>query len=165
MPHVVVKRTFEFTDQSRYESLDLTSAQTERIAAYYGEIIPVHYMLYNPGTVPWSVTVPSARAKRLPRSRVGCRVIRSTDLLSLQNQGISVPTYGSVAAIPAPHAVAPFLGGWRLEDFVVTLLIGCYEGKVLSESLDSAMELLFYRRTGPIAAAFPVNIEIGDHSN
>jgi len=65
-----------------------------------------------------------------------------------------------MVTIPQPHQYAPFLAGWRLEDFVVTLLIGCHEGKVLRESLDSAMELLFYRRTGPIAAAFAVNIEM-----
>jgi hypothetical protein len=75
---------------------------------------------------------------------------------------IVIPRYVDVLAIAAPHEYAPFSAGWRLEDFIVSLLLGCHEGKVLDASLDNAVELLFYRRTGPISAAFAVNIQIAE---
>ena len=154
------KRVFEFTPDSRYQSLDLAAPQSERIDAYQGEFtVPVHYMLYNPVAIPWTRTLPAPPPK-LPHNNVGCRIARSDQIRALRSHGVSVPSYGDIAAIVSPHSYAPFNAGWRLEDFIVSLLLGCHEGKVLTRSLDDVMELLFYRRTGPIAAAFAVNIEM-----
>jgi hypothetical protein len=158
---MAARRVFEFTDQSRYESLNVTEAQSERIALYQEEVmIPVHYLLYNPVEIPWSRSIPAPSSSALPNNRVGCRVIRSAQIRELRNHNITIPTYGEVASIIAPHSFAPFSAGWRLEDFVVKLVLGCHEGRVLTKALDDAMEMLFYRRTGPIAAAFAVNIEM-----
>ena len=153
-------RTFETTEQSRYESLDVSGAQSERIEVYQGEFtVPVHYLLYNPVAIPWTRSVPGSPAA-LPQNTVGCRVVRAQQVRSLRNNAITKPSYADIASLAAPSPHAPFHAGWRLEDFIVTLLLGCHEGKVLTASLDNAMELLFYRRTGPIAAAFAVNIEM-----
>jgi len=157
-------RTFEFTDASRYESLNLKDGQATRVSAYEAEmLIPVHYMLYNPVTIPWQRSLPTAANKQqLPKNDIGCRIVRATQLQALEASGISIPRYGDVSTIAPPHALAPFEAGWRLEDFIVALLLGCHEGKVLDQTLDETLELLFYRRTYPIAAAVAVNLEVAD---
>ncbi len=156
------RRTYEFTEDSRYASLDLNADQARRIDAYQGEMtIPVHYLLYNPVVIPWSRAVPVAGPTVLPNNDVGCRIVRARQMLALHDS-VAVPRYADVRGIAHPHEHSPFCAGWRLEDFVVTLLLGCHEGKVLDASLDNAMELLFYRRTGPISAAFAVNIQVAE---
>jgi len=156
------RRSYEFTSESRYASLDLKADQAERIDAYQGEMtIPVHYLLYNPVQIPWSRVLPATGPTTLPDNTVGCRIVRARQLIALRGT-VSIPRYADVLSIAAPHEYAPFTAGWRLEDFVVSLLLGCHEGKVLNQSLDDVMELLFYRRTGPITAAFAVNLQIAD---
>lgn len=153
---------FTFTRLSRYESLDLTGAQATRISAYEGEFrIPVHYLLYNPVALPWSRALPATPPEpALPATEIGCRVLRAASLNVLQSASVTKPSFEEVASLSAPHAVAAFAAGWRLEDFMVSLLLQCHEGRVLGPSFDEAMELLFYRRSYPIAAAFAVNLEM-----
>lgn len=154
-------RTYQFTTRSQYASLDLAASQATRIAAYQGEFgIPVHYLFYNPVRVPWATTVPSIGRGAVPQSTVGCRIVPARQIRELANRKIRVPSYKDIGSLAAPHDYAPFVAGWRLEEFVVSLLLGCHEGVVLSESVENAMEYLFYRRTGPIAAAFAVNLEM-----
>jgi hypothetical protein len=157
------RREFEFGELSRYESLNLFDDQATHIESYQTEMmLPVHYLLYNPVQIPWKRTLPTtSSSSSLPTNDIGCRVLRVEQILSLRSAKVKIPSYQNISGLLPPHAAAPFLAGWRLEDFVVSLLLGCIEGKVLDDSsLDNAMELLFYRRTGPIAAAFAVNIEL-----
>jgi len=53
---------------------------------------------------------------------------------------------------------APWLTGWRLEDFV-DQLVTCKNGYVAKDSADAGLETVFYRRQGPIAAAIAVTID------
>lgn len=153
---------FVFTRESRYESLDLKGAQASRISAYEGEFrIPVHYLLYNPVVIPWSRALPATPPEPvLPTTEIGCRVLRASTLNVLQPAKVTKPSFNEVASLEAPNSFAPFAAGWRLEDFVVTLVLQCHEGRVLGPSFDEAMELLFYRRNYPIAAAFAVNLDV-----
>jgi hypothetical protein len=160
-PGFVKPRELRFEIDSRYESLDLKGEQIDRVIAYEGEIgMPVHYLLYNPLVIPWSRTVPVTPPKpQLPSNHVGCRVLPSASVVALRKFGARKPSFGQVNKLPAPNAFAPFAGGWKLEDFIITLLLGCKEGRLLDKSADSPMEFLFYRRNYPIAVAFAVNIE------
>ena len=156
------QRQFEFGETSRYDSLDLHGEQAERLVSYQGEFgIPVHYLFYNPVQIPWAQAVPvTPTDARMAPNDIGCRVLRSRSVLDLRARSIRTPTFGDILAIEPPHKHAPFNAGWRLEDFVVSLLLGCREGRVLDDSIDSPVEYLFNRRNYPIAAAFAVNIEL-----
>ncbi len=157
-------RLFTFDLNSRYQSLDLRGEQIERVLSYEGEFrIPVHYLLYNPLVVPWSRSIPVTPARpTLPSNRVGCRVLRSANIVNLRQAGTRTPSFGQVATLVPPHAFAPFAGGWRLEDFIVSLVLGCHEGRTLGDSVDSPAEYLFFRRSYPIAIAFAINLELPD---
>lgn len=155
---------FVFTRQSRYESLDLSGPQANRIGVYEEEFrIPVHYLLYNPVAIPWSRALPATPPEpTLPVTEIGCRVLRAASLNILHAANVTKPSYEEVASLSAPHGFAGFFAGWRLEDFIVSLVLQCHEGRVLGPSFDDAVELLFYRRNYPIAAAFAVNLEMPD---
>lgn len=154
-------RLYKFTEASRYRSLDLRGKQAERVELYQEEVvIPIHYLLYNPLVIPWSRSIPITYPEStLPNNSVGCRVVRVGQMHSLRNQ-MQTPTFKAVRALLPPHNVASFDAGWSLEDFIVQLLLECHEGKAFGASLDDTMELVFYRRSYPISAAFAVNIEI-----
>jgi hypothetical protein len=49
--------------------------------------------------------------------------------------------------------------GWRLEDFICDELLGCREGDEFGSINDANMQMLFNRRSGPIAAAVAISIE------
>jgi hypothetical protein len=80
-----------------------------------------------------------------------------------------------VARAPEVHAVArgladrrspnfndlarPEAANWTLEHFVADELLACREGARFNSVNDEKMRTLFYRRSGPIAAALSVWIE------
>lgn len=154
-------RLYKFTEASRYRSLDLRGKQAERVELYQEEVvIPVHYLLYNPLEMPWSRSIPiTSPESTLPDNSVGCRIMRVGQMHSLRSE-MRIPTFKAVSALLPPHKSASFHAGWRLEDFIVRLLLECHEGKSFGPTLDDTMELVFYRRSYPISAAFAVNIEI-----
>jgi len=152
-------RAFLFTDASRYAALEIGGDQANRIEDYEGEYgIPIHYLLYNPTDMPLRVVVPSVGHLRTATTNpIGSRVLRSATLRKIAP---GVPSYVDVNALAAPHSRAPWLAGWRLEDFVVDLCLGCHEGYLPGTAGDLGLEFLFNRRTGPIQAAVSVQIDV-----
>ncbi len=49
--------------------------------------------------------------------------------------------------------------GWPLETFVADEFLGCKEGGRFKTIGDDTIQALFYRRSGPIAAAIAITIE------
>ena len=52
-----------------------------------------------------------------------------------------------------------FAGGWPLEYFAAELFLKCYEGSPFESMTDERIRNLFYRRSGPIAAAIAIVVE------
>ena len=60
---VSAPRAFTFDQTSRYKALKVEDEQYEAIRDYETKFkIPVHYLLYHPLTIPWSVVLPAANA-------------------------------------------------------------------------------------------------------
>jgi hypothetical protein len=55
--------------------------------------------------------------------------------------------------------------GWPLDSFVADELLGCREGQVFESVNDEAIETLFNRRSGPIAAAISITLEAPEPLN
>ena len=154
-------RTFTFGEASEYAALEKGSEQERALDAYSRMSgIPVYYLFYNPARVPWSATVPSRRLGPYPEPRVGCRVLPAVVLreaLAKKLDGYQ-PTFGDVVQVGDPF-VGSHRAGWRLEHFVADLLLSCKEGHAASTETDHVLEQLFYRRSGPIAAAIAITVE------
>ena len=155
------KRHFTLTKDSRYKSLRVGGQQDQRIAAYEGEFsIPVHYLFYNPLDLPWTVAFPvEAQTSSRHACKVGCRVIRATDVRALVKPKQKLtPKYSDLSTLANPQPSVTFNAGWSLEDFVVNLVIGCLEGHSYEGSGGELVRNVFYRRSYPISAAFSVSI-------
>lgn len=155
-------RSFQFLPDSTYPMILAGDAQVERIAQYgSSRNVPVHYLLYNPATLPWAQSHPLPATVHLPDDNdVGCRVVDSSSirnaLLTLAN-GDS-PSYDKVrSTLSATHPQPLAQAGWRLEDFIERV-VTCQEGYRADSQYDDGLEYVFNRRSGPIAAAIGVTI-------
>jgi hypothetical protein len=60
----------------------------------------------------------------------------------------------------ASHKIAACRAlSWRLEHFVVDLLLGCETGYIANSPNDSGLNYIFNRRTAPISAALALTID------
>jgi hypothetical protein len=161
---VVAPRRFGFTDQSRYQALMTGPGQYAAIRDYEeNRKVPVYYMLYNPTTIPTSTTVPiTPGAASSGAIDVGCRIVPASQLRSLLTgtPDGSTPSYGDLSAgLPLPFDQQRHRAGWRLESFVVDLLLECEVGYVANSPSDGGLNYIFNRRSGPISAALALTLD------
>lgn len=152
---------FPFSSASNYRALIVDDNQYKAIRDYEAQRrIPVHYLLYNPWAIPVTYTFPVSGSPKLGRtSNGGVRVApadRLRAVLAGRNPGYN-PSFGDlnhvISAKPA-HA-----SGWRLEYFMADLVMKCQQGRLFESVRETDINQLFYRRSGPIAAAIAVTIE------
>jgi len=158
---LVSGRSFTFSRDSRYLAISKGDEQARALNQYEKMSgIPVYYLLYNPTTIPLTATVPAVRLTLPKEPKAGCRVVPARALsAAIQTYADGYhPSFGDVAGL-----ASPFRGrhrtGWRLEHFVADLLVSCREGHVATGTTDHVLENLFYRRSGPIAAAIAVTVD------
>lgn len=72
------------------------------------------------------------------------------------------PSLADTRDLLARHPNGADLLGWRLEHFMADLLLGYREGRRFGDTDHEALDALFYRRSGPIAATIAVTIEAPD---
>lgn len=155
-------RRLTLTSKSRYAALSVGDEQYKAIADYEAsKKIPVHYLLYNPLRLPTVSYLPLASSAPKPNGScvVGARVLPAAtvrNILKSQSQGFQ-PAYCDM--LSAPYDLTPHRAGWRLEHFIVNLVLGCHEGYVASGRNDDGLREVFFRRAGPIAAAIGINID------
>lgn len=158
-------RVFRFSKASRYKSLKNGSRQITTIEQYETEKqVPVYYLFYNPATLPYERVVPIEAGTPFDTTpNVGCRIAPAVDVRRIMSEHVSATgtlSYQKLAKhLPAHFNAAQHRGGWTLEFFVVDLLLQCKVGRVYDGPVDPALFNVFYRRTGPIAAAVSITID------
>ncbi len=163
-PPTLATRTFTLTSESRYRAFPLPGEQFDRIAAYSEQSsTPVYYLFYNPAVLPWSVQLPAAPEPKLPKQvRAGARVVPFSALRIAFGpwKKARTPRFEDLATkLPTPFKAKANRGGWRLESFVADEILGCREGYRTTKLADQELQGLFYRRSGPISAAFAITID------
>jgi hypothetical protein len=71
------------------------------------------------------------------------------------------PSFADIERLPSPF-IGEDAAGWRLEKFVVDLLLQCKVGRITDVRNDEGLYRVFYRRSGPIAAAVSVTLDAPD---
>lgn len=74
-------------------------------------------------------------------------------------QGHSPAYHDLQHGLAAPFALDQHRAGWRLEHFVVDLLLECETGYIANSPDDGGLNYIFNRRTGPISAALALTID------
>lgn len=161
---VITPRRFGFTPESCYKALMTGVPQYSAIAQYETQHgIPVYYLLYHPFEIPHAVVLPlTADYQPNGGCSVGCRVVpakRLRNVLAHQPSGHS-PAFDELRrSLAAPFTDDWHQNGWRLENFVVDLLLECEEGYIANSPSDGGLNYIFTRRSGPISAALALTID------
>ncbi len=161
---VVEPRRFSFTEASIYRGLQVADNQYRAISDYEKKFsIPVHYLFYNPLTIPFSSIIPIVEPSELPADcEVGSRVVPASVLregLKGKSTGYCPAFSDLTSLLPVPFGRTSHQAGWRFGDFVTDLLIDCKEGYVATRRDDPGLDLVFNRRTGPISAAMSITFD------
>lgn len=110
MPSIARPHTFNFNDQSVYKALSVGDQQYKAIESYEAKRqIPVHYLFYNPSSIPASYHFPITRLrKREAKGNGGARVASSTQLRATLIGKVSgkSPTFGAIANVVSSVAVS-----------------------------------------------------------
>ena len=160
---VIEPRKFEFTVESRYKALMTGNRQYQSIEAYENQRnIPVYYLLYNPSQIPSSAVLPLTGIQTGDADvQVGRRVVPANQLraaLASRSAGYS-PAYSEILSSLGTPFGPTHPAGWRLEHFVVALLLECETGYIAENRADGGLNYIFNRRTGPISAALAVTLD------
>jgi hypothetical protein len=152
-------REYQFELSSRYGAIEPNSLQIAAIDDYQTFAnLRVYYHLYNPWEVPSRQRIPlSGYVTPSGEPEFGVRVVPATEVHRVVSAGSTSPSLESLRKL---RGVPPF--GWRLEAFIADEVLGCRQGDVLSGSDDKRLRNLFFRRTGPIAAAISITVESPD---
>lgn len=157
-------RTFSFDESSKYKAFKLGNEQCNAISNYENERgIPIHYLLYNTNTIPYKIDIPITTKRNVASNEVGCRIIPSKAIYNLfkEEKLGTIPSYGDFKfLLNDPFDNDIHTSGWRLEYFISELFINCEQGYIIRNRSEINIENLFYRRSGPIAAAFSITFDI-----
>jgi hypothetical protein len=160
-PSMLASRRFTFDEGCRYGALVSSDNQHSVIVGHIAvHKIPIFYLLYNPPLSPLTIELPLiANAVQEDDPTLGARVIPVEPMfkvLDAAGPGYR-PSLADTCNILVGHPNGSDSFGWRLEHF---LLLGCREGRRFDNIDRDAIDALFYRRSGPIAATIAVTIEV-----
>lgn len=156
---IAVEAEFEFHEDCRFGALVAGSDQVRAIADYEKENdLLVYYQLYSPWSLPLVQRIPlSGFARPSGELAHGVTVMPASSVhgvLASQVDGHR-PTLGELSAASDDA----FSYGWPLEYFAGELFLKCREGSPFETIGDERIQNLFYRRSGPIAAAIAITVE------
>lgn len=149
---LAVQTEFEFNDDCRYGALIGGSDQVRAIREYEQQTeTPVYYQFYNPWSVPFTQRVPLDCYSTFddPIS-LGTRVYTASEIHAAFTGDGHRPKLAEINQVG--H-------GWKLESFVSDLFLGCKQGRRFENINEASIQNLFYRRSGPIAAAIAITID------
>jgi hypothetical protein len=157
---IAVQAEFEFNAGCQYGALMAGSDQVKAIENYeHTNKLAVYYQFYNPWMVPFVQRVPLASYRQAGDTlSLGTRIIPAKGVhacLARKANGHR-PTLNEIAGVMEK----PYAFGWPLDYFVADLLLKCREGSQFENISDDRIQNLFYRRSGPIAAAIAITIEM-----
>jgi hypothetical protein len=165
-PSMLASRRFTFNTECRYGALKSGDDQHHAIAQYFASTgFPIFYLFYNPPVAPLTVNLPLlANAVQTADPVLGARVIPVTPVLALLDaKGDNYrPSLADTRDLIAGRPGDADHFGWRLEYFIADLLLGCREGRRFDDNDRDALDGLFYRRSGPIAATIAITVEVPD---
>lgn len=150
---------FEFSEDCQYGALVAGSKQVRAIRDYQrANKIAVHYQFYNPWTLPFTQRIPLEKyARPAGTLDLGSRIVPATAVHGFLDKQVE----GYRLSLKDLRSFAPHTDkfGWPIEYFVADLFVPCKEGTPFEKPGEEMIQSLFYRRSGPIAAAISITVE------
>ena len=156
---IATQNVYEFTEACRYGALVSGSGQAAAIAQYEKDAkLRVYYQLYNPWRVPSTQRIPlSGPVEFDAPPELGVRVLPAPVVHRVLAK-LKSGQRPQLSEFKKPTGKIPAFG-WTLETFIVDEFVACREGSAFDSIGEARIQNLFYRRTGPIAAAIAISIE------
>lgn len=151
-------RQFSFSEDCIYGAIHSGSHQVasiDELNRSFGKA--VYYLLYNPHTLPISITYPLRHRVPVGQLAIGCRVFDADHVhqaLAELPEGNS-PSYKEIKRVGAAS-------DWPLECWAADMLLTCQVGQQFDASADERVHYFLERRSGPIGAALAVSITLPD---
>lgn len=163
---IVRTKTLNFTESSKYKAFKKDSEQQEAMSSFQKRFaINMYYLFYNPVAIPHTINSPLEGEIVLPDNNVGCRVMTKDlldDALSIHKKN-HTPSYGDIKyMLPTEFANTHNDAGWRLEYFIVDLLMGCKEGLIDDSPNFETLQNLLYQKSSPISAALSITVDLDE---
>jgi len=161
VPSLMRPHKYEVDSNSRYGAMSVGSNQYNAIEDYIDKSsVPVHYLMYNPWTVPSTFTTPTSDDTILGDIGNGGARVVSASLLheSLKSQPNGYNPRFTDTGTPMMDGASES-NGYRLENFIADQLLKCKEGLLFSDLEDGDIYALFNRRSGSIYSALSITIE------
>lgn len=153
-----------FDEASKYRAFKKNDDQQKAMTSFASKFqMNLYYLFYNPVKIPHSITSPLEGKVDLPENQVGCRVMtkKALDEALKAYAANHQPSYGEIKyLLSGDHLNDEHAGGWRLEYFIVDLVLSCKEGFIDdSPNFESILDIL-NRRASPIASAISITVDL-----
>jgi len=163
---LVAPRDFTFDNASLYRSLQVGDEQYEAIKKHERRFkIPIHYLLYNPLTIPSTTSFPIIMPEThgIINCEIGCRVVPAPILREMvEKRSVErPPSYSEVATqLQSPFAAGNTAGGWCLESYIVDWLMACKDGMIDETPQYQHLSHIFSQKSAPIHAAVLITFDM-----
>jgi len=161
---LVKPKLLTYSESSKYKALKAQDGQREAMRSF-AELrkVTLHYLLYNPSLLPWSIKTPVEQLPTIAENQVGCRVLPSAvvdDVLRKKAAAYS-PSYADMAKAfqSAFPGYAAGRGGWRIEDFVTDLFVNGPEGTLDDSPNFGLVARLLSEKTSPISSSLSITFD------
>ncbi|PZD70415.1 hypothetical protein C1752_13141 [Acaryochloris thomasi RCC1774] len=151
---LVEPKTINFSENSKYKAIKSNNDQHIAMSEFSIENkITLHYLLYNPSIIPWTIKSPIEELPYENKNLVGCRVIPKPimDNMLIDKNNDYSPSYKDVKEkFKLDQSNRESNAGWRMEDFICDLFIQGEEGLVDDSPNFETMLSIMSRKTSPI---------------
>ena len=161
---LIEPKLLKYSEKSKYKALQMGSEQQQAMSSFSKRFnIKLHYLLYNPSTIPWEIKSPVEEIPVINENKVGCRIITKQLIdneLKKKSPKYS-PTFKDMKDLFKDESLLKENeAGWRMEHFISDLFIEGNEGLIDDSPNFGTMLDLLSQKSSPISSALSITFDI-----
>lgn len=160
---IIKPRLLHFTEASKYNAFQKDNEQQRAMKSFQEKFgMKMYYLLYNPLKIPYNIKMPVEIHPKFGKNEVGCRVIPKEFL----DEALTIfpnkhtPSFGDIKYMLSGEFLnKQHDAGWRLEYFIVDLMMACKEGIIDdSPNFETVLHFLNDKRS-PMSSSLSITID------
>lgn len=160
---IITPRILHFSEASKYNALEKDNEQQQAMKSFQERFgMKMYYLLYNPLAIPHSIKMPVETQPKLGKNKIGCRIIPKDflDEALATYPSKHKPSFGDIKYMLSGE----FLdkrhdAGWRLEYFIVDLMMACKEGIVDDSPNFDTMVRFMNDKRAPMSSSLSITFD------
>ena len=163
---IVKARLVKFEEKSKYKAFKKNNDQQRAMSSFEERFkVDMYYLFYNPMIIPHDIKTPLEDQPELNDNKIGCRVVvkKQLDEALLIHPDNYTPSFGDVKyMLTGDHLSSNHEAGWRLEHFVIDLVMGCKQGLIDESPNFNTLQALMSQKSSPISAALSITVDLSE---